>query len=169
MIKKIHIIGSIGSGKTTLAKQLATQLKIPHYELDNIVWERHPDGDKKRSITARNARLNKTIQKEAWIIEGAHHTWIAPSIEEADLIIFLDTKLTTRKQRILTRFIKQKLNIEPANYQPTLKTLGFLYQYNTIFENEAKPEILKLLEPYKEKVKWIQTSKELRTLIKTDT
>lgn len=164
MIKKIHIIGSIGSGKTTLAKQLATQLKIPHYELDNIVWERQPDGDKKRSIAARNARLNKTIQKEAWIIEGAHHTWIVPSLEEADLIIFLDTKLTTRKRRILTRFIKQKLNIEPANYQPTLKTLHFLYQYNTIFENEAKPEILTLLEPYKGKVRRITDTQDLKLL-----
>ncbi|WP_371811566.1 AAA family ATPase [Sporosarcina sp. Te-1] len=34
---RIHIIGSIGSGKTTLAKQLSKQLTIPCFELDNVV------------------------------------------------------------------------------------------------------------------------------------
>ncbi|WP_440338356.1 shikimate kinase [Lysinibacillus sphaericus] len=34
---KIHIIGSVGSGKTTLAKELSAKLNIPYYELDNVV------------------------------------------------------------------------------------------------------------------------------------
>lgn len=34
---KIHIIGSVGSGKTTLARKLSSQLGIPYYELDNVV------------------------------------------------------------------------------------------------------------------------------------
>ncbi|MFG3612939.1 hypothetical protein M2M59_01205 [Rummeliibacillus sp. G93] len=29
--KRIHIIGSIGSGKTTLAKKLSDQLSIPYF------------------------------------------------------------------------------------------------------------------------------------------
>ncbi|WP_054705170.1 AAA family ATPase [Bacillus sp. JCM 19041] len=42
--KKIHIIGPVGSGKTTLARKLANLLEIPAYELDNIVWERRQRG-----------------------------------------------------------------------------------------------------------------------------
>lgn len=38
--KKIHIMGSVGSGKTTFAKKLSTQTSIQHYELDNVVWQR---------------------------------------------------------------------------------------------------------------------------------
>ena len=38
--KKIHIIGSVASGKTTLAKELSRKLAIPYYELDNVVWKR---------------------------------------------------------------------------------------------------------------------------------
>jgi shikimate kinase len=37
---KIHIIGSVRSGKTTLARTLSSKLKIPFYELDNVVWKR---------------------------------------------------------------------------------------------------------------------------------
>jgi adenylate kinase family enzyme len=35
--KRIHIIGSVGSGKTTLARTLSSRLNIPFYELDNVV------------------------------------------------------------------------------------------------------------------------------------
>ena len=36
---KIDIIGSVASGKTTLAKRISKQYNIPYYEKDNIVWK----------------------------------------------------------------------------------------------------------------------------------
>jgi adenylate kinase family enzyme len=36
--KKIHIIGSTGSGKTYLARELSNRLNIPYYELDSVMW-----------------------------------------------------------------------------------------------------------------------------------
>lgn len=47
--KKIHITGSVGSGKTTLAKKLSVELGIPYYEIDTIIFERHLSGDVRRS------------------------------------------------------------------------------------------------------------------------
>ena len=47
---KIYIIGSVGSGKTTLAKRLSKELNILYYELDSVTWEYHPHGpDRRRS------------------------------------------------------------------------------------------------------------------------
>ena len=51
---KLDIIGSVASGKTTLEKRIAHELNIPHYEKDNIVWERTVDGDKKRTPEERD-------------------------------------------------------------------------------------------------------------------
>ncbi len=42
--QKIHIIGSVGSGKTTLARKLSKTLQIPYYELDNVAWIRKESG-----------------------------------------------------------------------------------------------------------------------------
>ncbi len=36
---KIHILGGPGSGKTTLAQNLAAKFHVPHYDLDQIGWK----------------------------------------------------------------------------------------------------------------------------------
>lgn len=46
---KIDIIGSVASGKTTLAKKISLKYRVPYYEKDNIVWERTVNGDKKKN------------------------------------------------------------------------------------------------------------------------
>lgn len=119
--KRIHIIGSVGSGKTTLAKEISSWLDIPYYELDNVVWIRHKSGDIRRTEQERKEYLKSILQSDNWIIEGIHNEdWVSDCFNSADLILFLDTKYSFRTYRIIKRFLKQKLRIEKANYKPTL-------------------------------------------------
>lgn len=37
---KIRIIGSCGSGKSTMARELSQMYAIPYFEIDNIIWDR---------------------------------------------------------------------------------------------------------------------------------
>nr|WP_079417585.1 hypothetical protein [Paenibacillus ferrarius] len=69
---KIHIIGSVGSGKTTLARNLSRKISVPYYELDNVVWKRHKSEDIRRSDAERDECLDRIIRSDRWIIEGAH-------------------------------------------------------------------------------------------------
>jgi adenylate kinase family enzyme len=149
---KIHIVGSVGSGKTTLARTLSSKLNVPFYELDNVVWKRLKSGDRRRSDKDRDEYLNKIVNCDAWIIEGVHHRWVFQSFLNADLVIFLDTGYSKRTFRIIRRFILQKLGFEKANYKPTLKMFRKMFIWNTNFENESKPEILKILTQYNDKV-----------------
>lgn len=71
------------------------------------------------------------------------------SFQNADLILFLNANLSTRRLRIIKRFLKQKIGIEKANYSPTLKISKDLYKYNTVFEYKSKPEIFDILCPKK--------------------
>ena len=38
---KIHIVGCPGSGKSFLAEKLSTQYGIPHYDLDELQWDKN--------------------------------------------------------------------------------------------------------------------------------
>lgn len=38
-MRKIYLIGIVGSGKTTLATVLSKKYNIQAYELDKIVWD----------------------------------------------------------------------------------------------------------------------------------
>jgi len=164
--KRIHIIGSIGSGKTTLAKRLSTQLDIPYYELDNVVWKRSETGDSKRTTEDRDEYLQSVIGTDDWIIEGVHHKWVTPSFQHADVILFLDIKLSIRRFRVIKRFLMQKIGLETANYKPSFKILKDLYNYNTVFEYESKPEIFDMLRPYESKLIVIKNNNEVIDCLK---
>ncbi len=159
--KRIHIIGSIGSGKTNLAKMLSAQLQIPYFELDNVVWKRCDTGDIRRTEEERDKYLSTIIKSDSWIVEGVHHKWVSSSFQNADVILFLDTKLSKRRFRIVKRFVMQKIGLEKANYKPTIQILKNLYSYNTVFEYKIKQEIFEILSSYDSKLIVLNSNAEI--------
>jgi adenylate kinase family enzyme len=161
--KRIHIIGSVGSGKTTLARNLSAEWGIPAFELDNLVWERHPDGDRRRNPEERDANLARIIEKEAWVIEGVHYdTWVDPVLRQADLIIFLDTPSFVRKYRIVKRFIRQMIGYEKANYEPSFEMLLDMFRWTAQFNQEGRQKIVHGLRRFSDKVLILKNTNEMK-------
>ncbi|MDR2096312.1 MAG: hypothetical protein LBP76_12475 [Treponema sp.] len=65
--KRIMIIGSCGSGKTTLAIQLSNILKLPIIHLDKEYWK---PGWVETSKEEWENKQNKLVLDENWIIDG---------------------------------------------------------------------------------------------------
>ncbi|MCH1626426.1 shikimate kinase [Ferdinandcohnia quinoae] len=159
---KIHIVGSVGSGKTTLAKELSSKLNIPYYELDNVVWKRYETGDIRRTVLERLEYLHSIIHSESWIIEGVHtDDWVANSFLNADLIIFLDINYSVRTYRIIQRFLKQKLGIEKANYKPTKEIFLKMFKWNKQFENEGKRYFYENFGIYRDKMLVVRNKRDI--------
>ncbi|RFB14754.1 DNA topology modulation protein FlaR [Bacillus sp. HNG] len=166
--KRIHIIGSVGSGKTTFAKLLSSKLKIPFYELDNVVWIRDKAGDIRRTEQEREEYLNTIIQSDSWIIEGVHNEeWVSSSFHHADLIIFLDPSYSTRTYRIIKRFLKQKLRLEDSNYKPTWKIFLKMFKWNRHFEKVGKPHFFKKYGVYEDKLFIIKDRNPLKVYVRS--
>ncbi|QBP39943.1 P-loop NTPase family protein [Paenisporosarcina antarctica] len=142
MATKIRIVGSVGSGKTTLARKLALQKGISMYSLDDVVWSRSTIGDCRNSEELRDAKLQAILSEPSWIIEGAHLGWSLKTFEEADQIFFLHPSLPVRIYRISRRFLQQKRGIEHASYTPTWKMYSrmfkWTYQYETIYKKQVR-------------------------------
>lgn len=86
-MKKIMIGGSIGAGKSTLAKALSIKLNIAHTELDSFYWL---PGWQIRPTDQMRELINKTTSADRWIICGNFNAFKEFTRDRADTIIWLD-------------------------------------------------------------------------------
>ena len=155
---KVLIIGSVASGKSTLARKLSNKFNIKSYEIDSIV---HDDVN---NIKRKNEEQQKIIEKidnqNEWIIEGTLRRNLYNLLEMADNIIYVDTPLIIRKKRIFTRYIRQKLGIEKCGYKPSYKMLKNMYIWTKEFESKRK-DFEDVLKKYQEKLIVVKNSNDI--------
>lgn len=147
---KILIIGTVGTGKTTLASELSREYNIKHYEIDSIVHD-DENGGKKRTEKEQNVIIESINKNKDWIIEGTLRKNLEYLLNLADRIIYLNIPRQKRNRRIIKRFIKQKLGMEKVNYKPTIRMLKMMLKWSNEYENK-KEEFECLLDNYKEKL-----------------
>ena len=97
---KIDIIGSVASGKTTLAKRISKKYGVPYYEKDNVVWKRTAGGDVKRSPEERDKYFYNIIKEANWIVEGSPRKVLKESFDCCDNVIVLDEYTIIRLVRV---------------------------------------------------------------------
>lgn len=156
-MEKIMIVGPVGSGKTTLARQLAKEQGLPFYELDNLIWNRLPEGDQRFTKKESTQKLKNILNRNTWIIEGTTtQPWIKPALMEAEIILLLLPPYHVRVTRIFTRFLKQLIHLEASHYRPSLKLLVNLFIWNHHYEKKNLYELQKLIEQDSTKIKTIK-------------
>ena len=162
---KIRIIGCSGSGKTYFAKKLSKKYNIPYFDLDDIQWDNTRDSyGVKMPVEKRNKMLSNILQQPCWIIEGVYYAWVQQSFEEADMIYVLDMPKWLYKSRIIKRFIRRKFGIEKGK-QESFKSLYNLLKWTDTFQNTNMRDIVKILEPYNNKVVYVKNKKEIDKIL----
>lgn len=121
-MKRIYIIGPVGSGKTTLAKRLSLNLNIKMYELDKVVWD-DDTGNIKRSDDDILVIFDKIIGEKSWIIEDVGRSKFIEGLKKADIVYYINLSAVTIYKRCILRWVKQKIGLETYNYKPTIKSL----------------------------------------------
>ena len=147
---KILIIGSVASGKTSLARKLENKLNIKYFEIDSIV---HNDIKKIKRTNEEQKEIIDRINNDnkEWIIEGTLRKNLDYLLDYADKIIYLNIDVKTRKRRIIKRFIKQRLKLERCNYNPDIEMLKLMYKWTNEFEKN-KSEFENKIEKYSDKL-----------------
>ena len=152
-MKKIVIIGTCGSGKTTLGRQLAKRLNIPVTDLDDLYWLPHW---KFRPEEECSALIEKTVSQEEWIICGNQSKYRALIWPKADTIIWLDFPLHILFWRLLSRGIRQMISGEMicnGNQQTLYRLLWILHWlFRRYWRNKKRYGTLSQTTPH---VHWI--------------
>lgn len=129
---KLYIVGSVASGKSTLARRISMKTGIPCHHLDEIVYVEDPTdswGDRKRTIDERDALFAGILAEPHYIMEDAGRDCFIDGMRQADMIVLLEIPLRVRRRRILFRWIKQNLGIEKCIYKPQWAVLKSMFKW----------------------------------------
>jgi shikimate kinase len=118
-LPRVHIVGGPGSGKTTVARELATRSGAPIFDLDQVAYLN--GAGPKRSLAERLADIAAIRIRPEWITEGIYLWWVDDLLREADAIVWLDVPWRIAAWRIISRHARASL--AGTNRHPGLQRL----------------------------------------------
>ncbi len=100
--KKILIVGTSCTGKTTFGKSISEKSNIPYFDLDDFYWL--PNWVEKADDVFLEDIKNEILSNDKWIVGGGYTSLVKELLwTKADTIIWLDYSLPL----ILSRFFKR--------------------------------------------------------------
>jgi hypothetical protein len=97
---RILILGRTGSGKTTLARQLAAALGVPHIELDSLYFG--PDFST-APVSVLRQRTSAAVAGDRWVTDGNKRAVRDLVWPRADTVIWLDYPMYVTLWRLAKR------------------------------------------------------------------
>lgn len=98
--KRIVVVGTSGSGKTTMATRIAEKLKVPRVEMDALHWE--PNWVE-APLDVFRERLENALTGDSWVVDGNYSKVRDILWQRADTIVWLDYPLHVVMSRLFIR------------------------------------------------------------------
>lgn len=103
-VRRINVVGTSASGKTTLAASLAELVGVPHIELDALHWE--PNWTEASDEVMRQ-RVISAIAADGWVVDGNYSLVRDLVWARAEAVVWLDLPLRTTLWRYVARTVRR--------------------------------------------------------------
>lgn len=105
--RRINVVGTSGSGKSTFSKLLADLLNIPHVEMDGLFWkpqwEESADDD-------FFPRIEEATNQDTWILDGNYTRATPIKWRRVELVVWLDMSFLRTFSRVTCRVFERSFS-----------------------------------------------------------
>lgn len=102
--RRINVVGTSGSGKTTVGQAIAERLDVPFIELDSLAWL---PGWTNRPSEELRALVDRKTQQDAWVVDGNYSKVRDIVWPRADMVVWLDYRFWRVFAQLLRRTLRR--------------------------------------------------------------
>jgi adenylate kinase family enzyme len=165
-MRKILVIGSGGSGKSTVSTRLGSLLNLEVCHLDKLFWR---PGWVKPAREEWVQTVTELMNRDSWILDGNYSSTLELRFRQCDTIIFLDLSRWLCLWRIVRRVLRYRKDLRPdmAEGCPEKLDLEFVsWVWN--YPRRTRPNVVRLLRECGEgkEVVWLRSRREVEGFLR---
>lgn len=164
-MRKVLVIGSGGSGKSTFAARLGERTGLPVIHLDSLFWHA---GWQETPREEWAARVDELLKGDEWIMDGNYGGTMERRLAACDTVVFLDLPRTLCLWRVVARSMRYRGRTRPdmaegCNERMTWEFVRWIWDY----PRTRRPGVLKRLSELDEgkKVFRLRSTREVRRFL----
>ncbi|HVF43970.1 MAG TPA: DNA topology modulation protein [Pyrinomonadaceae bacterium] len=142
-MRKVLVIGSGGSGKSTFAAELGERTGLPVIHLDSHFWRagwQEPPRDEWA------ARVDELLKRDAWVMDGNYGGTLERRLAACDTVIFLDLPRVLCLWRVVSRSIRYRGRTRPDMAEGCREQLTWEFaRWVWAYPRRNRPGVLKRL------------------------
>lgn len=164
-MQRVLVIGSGGSGKSTVSAKLGELLNLEVNHLDKIFWRPgwvRPEPDEwTKTVT-------ELIERDSWIIDGNYSGTLEQRLQKCDTIVFLDRSRVLCLWRIVRRYLVYRDGTRPDVAEGCRESLNFEFvSWVWNYPRRSRPKVVRLLREHAEgkQIFWLRSRSDVQRFL----
>lgn len=97
---RINVVGTAGSGKSTVGKRIAERLNVPYIQLDELFWKPNWAESTDEELFPK---LEKALSADDWVLDGNYSRTQPIKWKRVQMVVYLDLPFHIVLYRIIKR------------------------------------------------------------------
>ena len=110
--RRVLILGSPGSGKSTLSRRIGAVIGQEPIDLDTVAAVAYRTGVRPRPIEPLLSEAERIARLPSWIAEGVFTAWTMPLVNAATDVVVVKTSIARCLGRVIRRHLRRGLRNE---------------------------------------------------------